>query len=217
MNQMKKPVTLRDEITQLTKDIAGVSQGVDEKLSVLTGKVQNSFEVLRNFVDGVVAALVQVDPNFEQKLRDSLETLALGRIKVQQDEQQKQIDSLVQGGHLVLATKVTEVALVIAEVTNHVGKLVSPRSAFSMESPDLPEWLKSELLGKSVGDTVKTPQAETLTLVEVYLPGSGKPPLNIVPSAEAPVVVGEEDEVTQDEDVPEEEETGDAPTETPGS
>jgi hypothetical protein len=81
---------------------------------------------------------------------------------------------MVQSGELKLIDVVTEISLAIAEVTSSEGKLISPRSAFSMQSNNTPEWLSSLLLGKKIGESLVTPSQETVTVIEVYVPTDEK-------------------------------------------
>jgi hypothetical protein len=149
-----------------------------EMMDLLYKQVQNAFEVQRSFLDVLVETLKDKIPDFQAALEESAKKLEKAKQKAKLEQQKAQVEHLVKGGLLKLVDEVVKDSLVVAEVTSATGELLADWAVFSMDSESTPDWVKQGFMGKKPGDLIKTPQDESVLVLEVYVP-STPPPVEV--------------------------------------
>lgn len=163
-----KPKTILERVTDLEVNLRGLASNFS--------RIDQLNQGLADIVDVLQATLAELNATSE-----GFEGKVELRVQAKRDEQRKQRDAraaeavsrMAADGTLVPTDTVSDQAFVVGRLFNPDGVVISERVQGVLGV--FPEQLRSQMLGKGAGESVKDTDGSTFELLEVYLFGTPKP------------------------------------------
>ena len=152
-----KGKAIAERLTELEDNFARTLIGVDEKFNNVASALNEINEVLE----------VIVEELGKDRVDDLLKAKRLVRSQAQAAAEQKSLESAIEDGYVSSSEVITPDSLLVGEEVLPDGSLLNTGRQQVIYTKLAPRF-QEILLGKQVGEVVKTPAGGTFTVKEIY-------------------------------------------------